>query len=405
MFLIDFHNIVRILQQITAHLCKVIKIIATFAKNRNEMKVERETAGFALPFTAGVLLASYCAPGIIHHHTYIPIAVLPFLATSVLMHRSRRYLHPLTLWLLIGAAALSAGMICGFTSAAISISHIGSSLLQWAEGFGTHIQDAIDSIPFRDKYCNALAKALVTGERSGIPKELATVFRESGASHILALSGLHLGIIYGILSRSLAMLGNYRKLWIPRSAVIISACGFYTLATGAGPSIVRAFLFILLAETGRMTHRHHSTGQLLFSALVLQLTFAPSSVTSAGFQLSYAAMAGIAFILPRLEALWPGNIYDDSAFTRCIRKIWKACALSLSCQMTTAPMAYLYFGSLPKHFLLTNLLALPLAGLIIPAVLATTLLHSLGICPVALIRLTEALISALTGSLGIISGM
>lgn len=369
------------------------------------MKVEREAAGFALPFAIGAFLAAYSAYITYNPQGFSSIAALTLLATAALMHRSSKTFHPMAQWLLIGAAALSAGMICGITSSAISFSHTGSAFRQWAEGFGTHIQDAIDRIPFKDNSCNALAKALVTGDRSDIPEELTTVFRSSGASHILALSGLHLGIIYGIINSSLSILGNYRRLWIPRSIIIISFCGFYTIVTGAGSSIVRAFLFIVLAEIGRMSHRHHSTGQLLFSALVLQLTFTPSSVTSAGFQLSYAAMAGIAFIMPWLASLWPGNIYDDRPFTRCIRTIWQACAMSISCQITTAPLAYLYFGSLPKHFLLTNLLALPLTGLIIPAILVTILLHSAGICPTFVINLTEALICSLTSSLGIISEM
>lgn len=367
------------------------------------MKVERETAGFALPFTAGVLLAAYY--GLYSIHTFSPAGALLILCIIALLHPSRRSLPPYIIRIIIGTAALSAGITCGFTSLHISAGATGSQPGFIAEGFGARMQEAIDRIPFKDIRCNAVAKALLTGERCDIPKDIAAAFRDSGGAHILALSGLHLGIIYSIITHSLSIFSNHRRLWIPRSVIVISSCGFYTLATGAGPSIVRAFLFICLNETGRLCHRHRSTGQLLFSALILQLTYAPLSVLSAGFQLSYAAMAGIAFILPRLQSLWPGNIYDDRSFTRFIRKIWNACAMSISCQITTAPLAYIYFRTFPQYFLLTNLIALPLTGIIIPAVLFTLILCVLGIDIPFITALTESLISALITALETIAGM
>lgn len=266
------------------------------------MKVERETAGFALPFAAGVLLAVYSGYWI-RTSTFHAPAVFSAAAVSLvfLMHPLRKKYSPGLQWVLVGLAALTAGMVCGITAAHISVGAISSRVEIWAEGWGLKMQEAIDRIPFSDNRCNAVAKALVTGERSDIPREIVLAFRESGASHILALSGLHLGIIYGIVKHSLSILGNHHRLWIPRSLATILICGFYTIATGAGPSIVRAFLFIVLAESGRLTHRHRSTGQLLLAALVIQLAISPMSARSVGFQLSYAAMAGIAFIFPRLK--------------------------------------------------------------------------------------------------------
>ncbi len=371
------------------------------------MKVERETAGIALPFTAGVLLAVYS--GYCIHTSRFPAPAAAFIVSALslacLLHPARRSINVYWQQGLIGLAVFSAGMICGYTSAHISAASISSGLGLWAQEWGLRMQEAIDQIPFTDIRCNALAKALVTGERSGIPRDIVLAFRESGASHILALSGLHLGIIYTIISRSLSILGNYRILWIPRSMVIMLICGFYTIATGAAPSTVRALLFIVLAEYGRLARRHRSTGQLLFAALIIQLTISPLSVKSAGFQLSYAAMAGIAFIFPWLKGLWPGNIYEDRTLERLTRRIWEICAMSISCQITTGPLAWLYFGALPKHFLLTNLLALPLTGLIIPSIVLTLILNGLGICPMFIVQATEWLISTMIRVLEIIAVM
>ena len=370
------------------------------------MKVERETAGFALSFMAGVLLAAYSGYCI---HTSSVLAPAAFIATALSLcltaHPARRRLSVYQQWILVASAALAAGMVCGYTSAHISIASVSSGFSLWAEGWGLRMQEAIDNIPFTDSRCNAVAKALVTGERSDIPREIVTAFRESGASHILALSGLHLGIIYGILDRSLSILGNHQRIRVPRSIAIVLTCGFYTVATGAGPSIVRAFLFIFLSEFSRLNHRYHSTGQLLLAALVIQLTLSPLSVRSAGFQLSYAAMAGIAFILPWLRGLWPGNVYDDRLPTRFTRKIWEICAISISCQITTGPLVWYFFGTMPRYFLLTNLLAVPLTGLIIPMLIITLTLNVSGLCPLYVVQITEWLISALIHLLEIIAAM
>jgi competence protein ComEC len=370
------------------------------------MKVERETAGFALPFAAGVLLAVYSGYWIRTSTVHTP-AVFSAAAVSLafLMHPLRKKYSPGLQWVLVGLAALTAGMVCGITAAHISVGTVSSRVEIWAEGWGLKMQEAIDRIPFSDNRCNAVAKALVTGERSDIPREIVLAFRESGASHILALSGLHLGIIYGIVKHSLSILGNHHRLWIPRSLATILICGFYTIATGAGPSIVRAFLFIVLAESGRLTHRHRSTGQLLLAALVIQLAISPMSARSVGFQLSYAAMAGIAFIFPWLKGFWPGSVYDDSLLIKLTRRIWEICAMSVSCQITTGGLAWLYFGTLPRHFLLTNLLAIPLTGLIIPALIVTLVLSGTGLCPTIVVQMTEWLISSLIRILEIIAMM
>lgn len=371
------------------------------------MTVEREIAGFALPFASGVFASVYAGSDL-HGSCSIYAAVALTAATVlslIILHPVVRHADSRMVRSLIAAAALSAGMFCGFNTEIIFISSITETSASYARKACAAMQAAIDRIPFSDTSCNALAKALITGERSEIPSEMTEAFRESGASHILALSGLHLGIIFMAMTRLLSIAGNGRKRSISRSVIILTACGFYTIATGAGPSIVRAFIFILIHETARLTHRHASTGHTLLTALIIQLALDPSSALSAGFQLSYAAMAGIAFILPWLKSFWPGEINKDKTAERNVRKLWNSLAMSISCQITTGPIAYIYFGTLPKYFLLTNLIAIPLTGIIIPSVIFILILNSLGICPPIAIRTTELLMTFLFNSMEIISTM
>lgn len=375
------------------------------------MDVEREIAGIALPFTIGAVITvctvrSFCSGGFVVHELAFAAC---FMSLCGLLLRKRLNLGDGAVRTLLILSLCS----CGALSGAVSAYHIPfadcSSVEEYAIGFGLRMQNIIDSIPFSSAQTNALLKALLTGERSTLPAGLTEAFRDSGASHILALSGLHLGIIYGIFSKVLFFMGNSVAGRRMRSAVIVILCGFYTLATGAGPSIVRAFIFIFLGEAARMTGRLHSLRQLLMASLLIQVIIDPLSVRSVSFQLSYAAMAGIAFIYPWFRDFWPsGEAGDDSrgrALVRAMRWIWNSAALSISCQLATGPLAYLYFGTFPQHFLLTNLISLPLTGFIIPCALACLGLSGLGCCPAFMVSVTEWLVSLLTWSLEIIASM
>ena len=145
--------------------------------------------------------------------------------------------------------------------------------------------------------------------------------------------------------------------------------------------------------------------KVMTAALLIHLTISPSSITEVGFQLSYAAIVGIAYIFPWLQGFWPGNRKEDSALTKCTRWIWDSASMSISCQITTGPLAYMYFGTFPTQFIMTNMIALPLTGLIIPMALITLTTCSLGWDIQVLINGTEWLITLLCEALDLLSTM
>lgn len=372
------------------------------------MKAEREIAGIALPFAAGTVASVNL--GMVHFSSHLPATALSFLAIiSALTYLlfSREDVPAMSGRLAMATAMTACGWICGITGTILAASQIPSQ--GWLETAALDLcsrtEATIDSIPFHKEETGQIVKALITGEKSGIPENIKEAFRDSGASHILALSGLHLGIIYGILRSLLLFIGNSSKAEGIKSAFIVLVCGFYTLATGSGPSIMRAFTFITIGEYARFRKYKMSLPIVLMSALMIQMILSPTSVTEIGFQLSYAAVAGIAFIFPILQGWWPGDRKDDTFMIRCIRWIWDSAAISISCQMTTFPLAYIYFRSFPVHFILTNIIAIPLCGIIIPSALLTILLHSIGWCPEIITRASELLITALSEALNVISSM
>jgi competence protein ComEC len=352
----------------------------------------------SFPFAAGVALAQFSGFSLFH----ISLALVAGLVLPALGGRlNRRFWY--------GVMFFAVGMLCGAASLAASpaitknglpgVDTAAGSLLRRAL---THTGAIIRDLPFPHERTNALLRALLTGQRDGLGRETTAAFRAAGASHILALSGLHLGIIYLLVSKLLLPVGNGRISAVIRSVLVVAVAAFYTFMTGASPSTVRALLFITLNET--LKHcpwRRKSPIAVWCCALMIQLTFSPWAIRSAGFQLSYLAMLGIFTLYPRLDAIYPKPQKGRDP----LRWMWSSMALSISCQAFTAPLVWILFKSFPVHFLLTNLLALPLTTVLMFCAVALLLSGFAGICPSWLILTTDTLAELLQACLEIISGM
>ncbi len=388
----------------------------------------------ALAFTFGAA-SGLILSRISMHAAYISSAtsLLVALTLTVITSADRQQAEILLLF-------LTAGVFCAATSTLTSLGAVAGEPL--FAGLAADFRSMISSIPFPHEGTAPLVNALLTGDRSSLDSSVMNSFRDSGASHILALSGLHLGIIYGILLKVTSIFGKHPTIKAVRSLIIISLCGIYTLATGASPSLVRAFLFILVNETARLTHRSNNPLRVYCAALFIQTAINPQVISSTGFQLSYLAMAGIFLLYPALKKWYPqeeaagdmliekgagltesdgleGVMIDKGCCraSRCWtswmktivsaapRKIWDAAALTISCQVFTGPLAWWKFGTFPKYFLLTNLLSLPLTSAVMLLSVSTSVLFAIGICPDFLISLTDSSASLLLFIMKVISSM
>jgi competence protein ComEC len=357
------------------------------------MAEARDIRGLGLPFVIGTALGAAIFPNF--HNQSAALALATFIiSASILAFRQDRSLK---ISLLTTTIFFLTGIFCSLNSAFSFMNMSDSSSGSTA---AAAIGSAIDNIPYPSGTSAPLVKALLTGDKSALPKEIIGIFRSSGASHILALSGLHLGVIYLIMTKLALPLGLFRKGRTARSIFIILACGFYVKATGAFPSLVRAFIFIFLNETAKILERKVQPKNLLAAAATIQLAMKPSSITSVSFQLSYSAILGIFLIFPFLRGLYPPSGKRDP-----FRYIWESASLSISCQAFTAPLAWHYFHSFPKYFLLTNLIALPLTSAIMVLSVATIALSSIGICPYFLVILDDKAIQAIIFCLQVISEM
>ena len=367
------------------------------------MKEAGDIAALSVPFTLGVGAGTFITEhlNLMQEHVAAEAAMMScFLLLALFVHqRGGRWLPPV-IFLFLGIFCSISHDLCSGMLAVRSISGIRSLPGRCVR----MLRDLIASVPFRHDSTNALVSALLTGDRSGLSAEQTASFRDSGASHILALSGLHLGFIYLMVSRMLSIAGNGTITRRARSVVIIAFAGFYTLMTGAGPSIVRALIFIVLNEISSLSpERRRTPARTLMTALTIQLAFDPSVISSLGFQLSYLAMTGIMFLYPTMSAWYP----DDARINvfNPMKKLWDSTVLTVSCQIFTAPLVWIRFHTFPKYFIITNLTAVPLTSVIISVSVMTICLHGLGICPEALVRADDFLVQAMLYILGCISGM
>ena len=204
----------------------------------------------------------------------------------------------------------------------------------------------------------AVLSALLLGQRQFIDEELRRAYASAGAMHVLAVSGLHVGIIFLLINAVTGRMRRSKHLRMVSLAITLGALWTYAAITGLSPSVLRAatmFSFIALATHN--DQRGHIYNNLAASAFLL-LCFSPGLLVEVGFQLSYLAVVGIVFLQPKIYRLWePKNWLLDKA--------WALTAVSISAQLATFPLGLLYFHQFPNYFLLSNLLVIPSAMVIL----------------------------------------
>ena len=364
------------------------------------MNEAREIEAVSIPFTLGIATVTASIGHIHHAQASIAAGAAMILCVCIL---AALLMRKGGLWLIVGLF-FCAGAFCCLSNGLCVREGSPGALRRMADICLERLRGRIASIPFPHSSTNALVCALMTGDRSGLTAAQTGAFRDAGAAHILALSGLHLGVIYLIAGKLLSVMGNSLTAKRIRFAVITLCSGFYTMMTGAGPSIVRAFIFIVLNEAGKLSpERSRTPARTLLIALTLQLAVDPSVISSLGFQLSYLAMAGLMFMCPWLESWYP----EGGVLSRFdpMRRIWKGTAMAVSCQCFTAPLAWLRFHTFPEYFLLTNLLAMPLTTAVMASSVMTVCLDCVGIQSVKAAGATDWLVQTLLGILERISGL
>ena len=207
----------------------------------------------------------------------------------------------------------------------------------------------------------AVLSALTVGDKDDLSEDITETYSVTGASHVLALSGLHIGFLYALFWFLFSPLWRRFKPLKPVLLGVIICClwGFAFL-TGLAPSVVRSvIMFSLLALSCLQSEKALSANTLAATAF-LMLLYNPCWLFDVGFQLSFTAVAAILIFHPLFYAWCPTS-------NRLVRKVWGLMSLSVAAQIGTAPLVIFYFSRFSTHFLFTNLWVIPLASLIMYA--------------------------------------
>ncbi|MDR0728730.1 MAG: ComEC family competence protein [Prevotellaceae bacterium] len=216
----------------------------------------------------------------------------------------------------------------------------------------------------------AVLAALTLGNKQWIDDDLRNSYVAAGAMHVLAVSGLHVGIIMVLLNFMTSFLSRRRKGRLLRNVLVLAALWMYAAIVGFSPSVTRATVMFSFVLIGQNMRRKMSIYNSLAASAFFITCHNPLVIFETGFQLSYGAVLGIVYFQPYLYRMW----YVKNKF---LRGIWALATVSFAAQMGTAPISLLNFHLFPNYFLLTNISILSLVGFIIYGGVAFLFVHQI----------------------------
>lgn len=203
----------------------------------------------------------------------------------------------------------------------------------------------------------AVAAAVLLGYDENMEPELRQYYAGSGALHVLSVSGLHVGIVFFIMSFLLSPFNRKKKLRLIKVTILLFSIWVYAFVTGLSPSVMRAAVMFSLFSLREGTELKTNPFNVVAGSAFIILVINPFIITNVGFQLSYSAVIGII-------ALY-NPLYQLLAFkNRVADYIWSLVVVSIAAQIGTFPLSIYYFHQFPVHFLLTNLIVIPLVWVI-----------------------------------------
>lgn len=211
------------------------------------------------------------------------------------------------------------------------------------------------TVLFPDTIVRSLINALCLGYKNDLDKNIRDNFIESGTIHLLAVSGLHTGAIYLLLTYLLSIAGLPRH---KTDLFTIPILWGYACLTGLSPSVIRAATILTFIAFGRTLERDYIPINAIAASAFFTLLVQPHLIGSVSFLMSYSAYTGIVLCYPYLNRL-PGKLSKLPA------RIWSLCCLSFSAQLFTLPISAYYFHNINLSSILLNLFAIPLATIIL----------------------------------------
>jgi len=217
----------------------------------------------------------------------------------------------------------------------------------------------------------AVGAALILGYKDEISQEVTNAYVNTGAMHILAVSGMHVGIVYLCINALLGFLKFKSRHWkFVKMLLLLAGVWGFAVLTGAAPSALRAAAMFSFVIVGQSLDRQPNIYNTFAASAFLLLCVNPYLLFEIGFQLSYLAVIGIVYFQPLIYRLW----YIENKIGDYF---WKLSAVSLAAQITTLPISLLYFHQFPLYFWLSGLAVVPVSGFILMGGMALFILDGI----------------------------
>ena len=209
-----------------------------------------------------------------------------------------------------------------------------------------------------DKNITGIAEALLIGYKEDLDKDLVQAYSNAGVVHIIAISGLHLGLIYMMLVWICARIPFVKKNRISKVLIVLGSLWLFSLLTGASASVLRSAVMFTCIIIGKEFFRQASIYNSLAASACMLLCYNPYLLWDVGFQLSYLAIIGIVALQKPILRLFTFK-------NKFLFKIWEMLAVTVAAQVATFPVCIYYFHQFPNLFFITNLIAVPLSTVIL----------------------------------------
>ena len=209
-----------------------------------------------------------------------------------------------------------------------------------------------------DKKVTGIAEALLIGYKEDLDKDVVQAYSNTGVVHIIAISGMHLGLIYAVLFWIFLRLPVIKKNAAVRVVIILSCLWMFSLITGSSASVLRSAVMFTCILIGKEFFKQASVYNSLATSAFLLLCYDPFLLWDVGFQLSYCAVVGIVWLQKPIQNMFYSKY-------KSLRYLWQMCSVTIAAQVLTLPICIYYFHQIPTLFLITNLICVPLSTIIL----------------------------------------
>ena len=271
----------------------------------------------------------------------------------------------------------------------VKVSSDTHTLLGIAENIRGFINKKLKTYHFKANEL-AIINALLLGQRQDISKETYTNYTNSGAIHILAVSGLHVGILLILLNFILKPLERFKHGKRVKTFLLVSLLWSFALIAGLSASVTRAVTMFSIVTIALNLKRPTNIYNTLAVSIFIILLFKPLFLFDVGFQLSYLAVFAIVLIDPYLYNLWKPKFWLTD-------KVWHTLTITISAQFGIIPLSLYYFHQFPSLFLISNLVIVPFLGILLGFGFFVIVLASLNILPLFMANIYEYSIRLMNG--------